>query len=224
MDDRDGGGDQRGLALVRGGRRLGHVVVARQRHDAAVPGRAGIVGVLQHVARAVDARALAVPHAEHAVVARAGIEMDLLGAPQRGGGEVLVDARLELDVVVLDEALGLPQRLVEAAQRRAAIARDVACRIEPGREVALALHHRQAHQRLRSGQVDPSAFKYVFVVQGHRDGQGTLPIQSDPELKKTVATESCGLQSGTSGLAAKGCFSMAGRALAAAPFQGSVLE
>ena len=177
MDDRDGGGDQRGLALVRGGRRLGHVVVARQRHDAAVPGRAGIVGVLQHVARAVDARALAVPHAEHAVVARAGIEMDLLGAPQRGGGEVLVDARLELDVVVLDEALGLPQRLVEAAQRRAAIARDVACRVEPGGEVALALHHRQAHQRLRSGQVDPSAFKYVFVVQGHRDGQGTLPIQ-----------------------------------------------
>ena len=136
---------------------------------------AGIVGVLQHVARAVDARALAVPHAEHAVVARAGIEVDLLGAPQGGGGEVLVDARLELDVVLLDEALGLPQRLVEPAQRRAAIARDVARRIEPGREVALALHHRQAHQRLRAGQVDPSAFKYVFVVQGHRDGQGTLP-------------------------------------------------
>ena len=227
MDDRDGGGDQRGLALVRGGRRLGHVVVACQRHDAAVPGRAGIVGVLQHVARAVDARALAVPHAEHAVVARAGIEMDLLGAPQRGGGEVLVDARLELDVVVLDEALGLPQRLVEAAQRRAAIARDVACGVEPGGEVALALHHRQAHQRLRSGQVDPSAFKYVFVVQGHRDGQGTLPIQvplssraqrgtfpAAPKAPRcargnrweTVATESCGLQSGTDGRPQKDAF------------------
>ena len=101
--------------------------------------------------------------------------MDLLGAPQRGGGEVLVDAGLEFDVVLLDEALGLPQRLVEAAQRRAAIAGDVAGGVEPGGEVALALHHRQAHQRLRAGQVDPPAFEYVFVVQGHRDGQGNLP-------------------------------------------------
>ena len=175
MDDRDGGGDEGGLALVRGGRRLGHVVVAGQRHDAAVLGRAGIVGVLQRVARAVDAGALAVPHAEHAVVARAGIEMDLLGAPQRGRREVLVDAGLELDVVVLDEALGLPQRLVEAAERRAAIAGDVAGGVEPGRLVALALHHRQAHERLRAGQIDPAAFKYVFVVQGYRFGQGTLP-------------------------------------------------
>jgi len=48
--------------------------------------------------------------------------MDLLGAPQGGRREVLVDARLEFDVVVLDEALGLPQRLVETAERRAAIA------------------------------------------------------------------------------------------------------
>ena len=85
--------------------------------------------------------------------------MDLLGAPQGGGGEVLVDARLEVDVVLLDEALGLPQRLVEAAQRRAAIAGDEAGGVEAGGEVALALHHRQAHQRLRAGQVDAAAFE-----------------------------------------------------------------
>ena len=98
--------------------------------------------------------------------------MDLLGAPQGGGREVFVDAGLELDVVLLDEALGLPQRLVEAAQRRAAIARDVAAGVEAGREVALALHHRQAHQRLRAGEVNPSAFQQVFVVQGHRERHG----------------------------------------------------
>ena len=115
MDHRDAGGHQRGLALVGGRRRLGHVIVAGQRHDAAVLGGAGIVGVLQDVARTVDAGALAVPHAEHAVVARAGIEVDLLGAPQGRRRQVLVDAGLELDVVLLDEALGLPQRLVEAA-------------------------------------------------------------------------------------------------------------
>ena len=179
MDHRNAGGDEGGLALVRRGRRLGHVVVAGQRDDAAVLRGAGIVGVLQGVARAVDARALAVPHAEHAVVAGAGIEVDLLGAPQGRGRQVLVDAGLELDVVLLDEALGLPQRLVEAAQRRAAIAGDVAGGVEAGGEVALALHHRQAHQRLRAGQVDPSAFQHVFVVQGHRDGHGNLPEQSD---------------------------------------------
>ena len=175
MDDRNAGGHEGGLALVGRRRRLGHVVVAGQRHDAAVLRGAGIVGVLQDVARTVDARALAVPHAEHAIVAGAGIEVDLLGAPQGGGREVLVDAGLELDVVLLDEALGLPQRLVEAAQRRAAIAGNVAAGVEAGGEVALALHHRQAHQGLRAGQVDASAFQQVFVVQGHRNGHGNLP-------------------------------------------------
>src|SRR5262249_40830450 len=136
---------------------------------------------------------LAIPDAEHAVVARAGIEVDLLGAPQRGGGEVLVGAGLELDVVLLDEALGLPQRLVEAAQRRAAIARDVARGIEVGGKVALALHHRQPHQRLRSGQIDPPAFQQVFVVESHCQRHDT----PSGIVRFTVATESCCLQSGT---------------------------
>ena len=64
--------------------------------------RAGGVGVLEHVAAAVDARALAVPHREHAVVLRAGEQVDLLRAPDGGGGEVLVDARLEPDVAALE--------------------------------------------------------------------------------------------------------------------------
>ena len=42
---------------------------------------------------AVDARALAVPHAEHAVVFALAAQLGLLRAPERGGGEVLVDAR-----------------------------------------------------------------------------------------------------------------------------------
>ncbi len=47
---------------------LQRVVVAGQQQHAAVLRRAGVVGVLEHVAAAVDARALAVPHGEHAVV------------------------------------------------------------------------------------------------------------------------------------------------------------
>jgi hypothetical protein len=104
---------------------------------------------------------------KHAIVARAGKQVDLLRAPDGGRRQVFVGARLELDVVLLDEALGLPQRLVEAAQGRAAIARNVARRIEPGSQVALALHHRQTDQGLGPGQIDPAAFEHVLVVEGH---------------------------------------------------------
>ena len=74
---------------------------------------------------------------------RAGEQVDLLRAPDRGRGQVLVDAGLEHDVVLLEELLGAPQRLVEPAQRRAAVAGDEAGGVQPRREVALALHHRQ---------------------------------------------------------------------------------
>ena len=195
VDDRHAGGDEGGLALVRDRRRLGHVVVAGQHHDAAVPGSAGVVGVLESVAGAIDAGALAVPHAEHAVVARAGIEVDLLRAPQRRGRQVLVGAGLEFDVVLLDEALGLPQRLVEAAERRAAITRYVAGGVEAGGKVALALHHGQSDQSLRAGEIHPARFEYVFVVQGHRCWHGNL-LDCD---MGTVATECCAFQSGTRG-------------------------
>ena len=59
--------------------------------------------------RAVDAGALAVPQGEDAVILGAGEEVDLLAAPDRGRGEVLVEAGLEMDVMALEEALGLPQ-------------------------------------------------------------------------------------------------------------------
>ncbi len=138
-------------------------------------GGAGIVGVFEGVAAAIDARALAVPHAEHAIVLGAGIEVDLLGAPQGGCRQVLIEAGLEFYVVLLDEALGLPQRLVETTERRAAIAGDVAAGIEPGCEIALALHHGQADQRLSAGQIDPAPVQQVFIVQGYREGHGKTP-------------------------------------------------
>jgi hypothetical protein len=121
--------------------------------------------------------------------------VDLLGAPQRGRGEVLVGAGLEFDVALLDEALGLPQRLVEAAERRAAVAGDVAGRVEAGGLVALALHHGQPHQGLGAREVDPAGLQYVFVVQGYSGRHETLP----DFYMGTVATESCAFQSGSQG-------------------------
>ena len=121
--------------------------------------------MLEHVAGAVDPRALAVPHAEHAVVSALAVQLGLLGAPERGRGEVLVDRGPDDDVVLVEEAPRGGELLVEAAERRAAIAGDVARGVVAGREVAPALQHRQAHQRLDAGQEDPAALLGVLVVE-----------------------------------------------------------
>ena len=76
------------------------------------------------------------------------MQAGLLGAPQRGRGEILVDAGLEHDVVLLEEALRGRELLIEAAERRAAVAADVPCRIVAGGDVARPLQHRQPHQGL----------------------------------------------------------------------------
>ncbi len=74
------------------------VVVAHQREHAAMLRGAGEIGVAEDVAGAVDARALAVPHAEHAIELAFAAQLRLLRAPQRGGGEVFVEPGLEFDV------------------------------------------------------------------------------------------------------------------------------
>ena len=155
------------VALVRRGRALGDVVVAGEGDHAAVLGGAGQVGVLEDVGAAVDAGALAVPDAEHAVEAlRLGVEVELLRAPDRGRAELLVDAGLEDDVLRREMALGLPQGLVVAAERRAAIAADEAAGLQAEHRIPLLLQHRQSHQRLRSAHEGPAVLEAVLVVEG----------------------------------------------------------
>ena len=93
------------------------MVVAGEAQHAAVPGRACRIAMAEHVATAVDARTLAVPDADHAVVIRAGREVELLRTPDRGGGQVLVHAGLELDVVLFEMLSGGEELLVIAAER-----------------------------------------------------------------------------------------------------------
>ncbi len=103
------------LGLVRAGGAFAGVVVAHQREHAAVLGGAGMVGVAEDVAGAVDAGALAVPDAEHAVVLAFAAQLRLLRAPQRGRRQVLVEAGHELDVVRLQDALGAQHGRLEEA-------------------------------------------------------------------------------------------------------------
>ena len=141
------------------------MVVAHQRQHAAMLRGAGEIGVAEHVAGAVDARPLAVPDAEHAVVPALAAQLRLLRAPQRGGGQVLVDPGLEQDVVLRERALGANELLVEPAERRAAVAGHIAGGVEAGAAVALLLHQAQAHQRLIAGDEDPAFGEVVFVVE-----------------------------------------------------------
>ena len=121
IEDRDHHVDEVEFGLVRGGGGFRRVVVAHQREHAAVLRGAGEIGVAEHVAGAVDARALAVPDAEHAVVLAFAAQLGLLRAPQRGGGEVLVDAGLEQDVVRVELRAA---RAGTAGRARRAASRD----------------------------------------------------------------------------------------------------
>jgi hypothetical protein len=96
------------VGLMRQRRRFGAVIVACQHQHATVFRGAGVVGVLEHVAAAVDAGALAVPHREHAVVGRVLVQIDLLRAPDRRRREVFVKTRVKLDMGAVEKLLRLP--------------------------------------------------------------------------------------------------------------------
>ena len=60
---------------------------------------------------------------------------------------------------------GALELVVEPAERRAAIAGDVARGVEPGAAVALVLHQRQPHQRLIAGDEHAALRQVVLVVE-----------------------------------------------------------
>src|SRR5437763_16712911 len=100
---------------------LAAVIVAGDGDDAAMARAVRGVAVLQGVGRAVDAGTLAGPDAEDAINGGAGEERHLLTAPDGGRRQILVDAGLEVDVLALEIAPRLPERVVVDAERRAAI-------------------------------------------------------------------------------------------------------
>src|SRR5262249_25654103 len=117
IEDRNHYVDEMIFGLVRGGGRFGRMVVAHEREHAAGPRGPGKIGVPEDVAAAIDPRALAVPEAEHAVVPAFAAQLGLLAAPERSGGEILVEAGLEHDIVAVEPALGAHELLIEPAER-----------------------------------------------------------------------------------------------------------
>ena len=131
----------------------------------AVHRSAGRIGVLEHVATAVHARTLAVPHAIHTLDLGPGEQVGLLGAPDHGRPEVLIQARGELHLGRFQVLPRAPQLQVEAAQRTATVATDETGGVQAGGLVAQLLHQRQPDQRLHPAQVDAAVGPGVLVVQ-----------------------------------------------------------
>ena len=153
------------FGLVRDCGGFGRVVVAHQGEDAAISGGAGLVGVAEDIARAVDAGALAVPDAEDAVVLALAAHLGLLRTPEGGRGELLVQPWLEDDMRGVELLLGLVEIEVEPGDRGAAVAGDEARGVEARAAVALALHQEQPDDRLRTREKDPLLREVVLVVE-----------------------------------------------------------
>ena len=167
----DHGIDKGVFGLVRDGREFASVIVADQRQDPA-PGRgAGEVGVLQRLAGARDARSRAVPQAEDPVEAAVAAQFRLLRPPQGGRRKRLVDAGVEDDARRLQNAGRLFDLPVKPAQRRAAMAADVAGRAGTRAPVTRLLHQQEAHHRLAAAHQHPLFGEIVLVTRadGRKD-------------------------------------------------------
>ena len=110
--------DEVELGLMRGRRGFGGVIVAHEGKYAAIFRGAREIGVAEDIAAAIDARTLAVPEREDAVVLALPAHLGLLRAPYGGRGEILVEARLKQDAGGIERALGAQE--IQGRDRRAA--------------------------------------------------------------------------------------------------------
>ena len=163
------------------------MIVAHQGEYAAMPGGTGHVGVAKDVARAIDTRAFAVPHTEDAIEFALATQLGLLRAPNGGGGQFLVEAGLEFYIGGGEEALRPHHLLVEAPERRAAIAGDESAGVEAGAAVALPLHQESADQRMIARDQHSGLAEIVFVVEAGGSKCHELPKGAAPPVPRTTA-------------------------------------
>jgi len=143
------------------------VVAGNQQHSSARVA-ARHVAVPQRVPGAVHAGTFAIPQGEHAVAAEIPEDRALLRTPDSGRGQILVQARLEVDIVSGKVVAGLPELLVHPAQWRTAVSGDEARRAQALAPVALTLHQQQPNQCLKPGHVDTPLGERVLVFQADR--------------------------------------------------------
>ena len=93
-------------------------MIIAHRHDHAAMGRGSShIGVPHHVTRAIDARTLAVPQPENAVVFTLTAQFGLLCAPQRRRGQILIQTGLKGDLMRGQVCLGPLHLHINRAKR-----------------------------------------------------------------------------------------------------------
>ena len=84
------------------------MIITGDRQYAPVAGGAKGVGMLDDIHTAINARAFAVPHAENTVITGAFKQVGLLATPDRRRCEILINARLEHHIMLVQPGTGLP--------------------------------------------------------------------------------------------------------------------
>ena len=143
-------------------------MVIPHRHQHAAMGRgARHVGVAHGITRTVDPRPLAVPQAKNAVEFTLTAQFRLLATPDRGRGQILVQALLKGDVRATQQLFRAPHLQVDSPQRRSPVAGDIARRVQPCRLVPRLLRQHQTHKRLRAVQEHRRLFQIETIAQGN---------------------------------------------------------
>ena len=92
------------------------------------------------------------------------MQVNLLRPPHGGCGQVLVHPGHKVDVLGLEKLARLPERIVEAAKRGAAVPGDKDAGIHSGSPVPLPQGQQQPDKRLRPRQEDTALLDGVLVV------------------------------------------------------------
>lgn len=143
------------------------MIVAEQKQDATGRGGALQIGMLDRISRTIHAGTLAVPDAEDSIHFRAGNEVELLRASERGHRQVFVQVGLEDDVIRLQRRSGLPQFHVVSAKGRAAVAADESGGVQSRTPIHFALNDGQADQCLAAAEQRLAALQRVLVLQSN---------------------------------------------------------
>ena len=119
------------------------------------------------VARAIDSRSLAVPHAKNAVVLALEVAVGQLASPHSSGAKVFVQPRDELDVVRGELILVFVHHGVDPAKRGPAVTADHRRCVQPSSTIGLNLIESQpaaTPQGVPTGWLEVFQFKWFSAL------------------------------------------------------------
>jgi hypothetical protein len=163
IERRDAELGEQALRGAREGRGLAGGVVAHEGDHAAARSASDPVAMADRVRRSVDPGRLAVPDAEHPVVARVRKIVRELASPDGGGGKLLIQARDVEDGLLHGHLAESGHLAVEPSQGRTLVAGNHRGRVQSGPPVGAPLLEQYANERLHAREKDPTRIEQVLV-------------------------------------------------------------